>query len=820
MRDLPTGTVTLLFTDIEGSTKLLAELGAERYADVLEEHRRVLREAFARHGGIEIDTQGDTFFVAFAGAAGAAAAAEDAVALLEDGPVHVRIGIHTGEPVVRRGGYVGADVHRASRVMSAAHGGQVLASQTTRDLLVGLTARDLGVHRLKDVGELRLFQLGDGSFPPLRSLNNTNLPARLEPMLGRKKELAELLRLVLVEGLRLVTLTGPGGIGKTRLALELAAELVPHVEHGVWFVDLSPVREADLVAPTVSSAVGTKTPLVEHLSGREVVLVLDNFEQVVDAAPQVTRLLSASERLRVIVTSRESLHIAGEHEYPVRPLAEAPAVELLRQRANAAGRTNTDQYDELAELCRRLDNLPLAIELAAARAKTLGPQELLSRLDRRLPLLTKGRRDAPSRQRTLRATIEWSHELCSPPEQHLFRRLGVLAGGGTLEAAERVCDADLDTLDALVDKSLVRERDGRFSFLETIREYAHERLEQSDEHEQRAAAHAAYFLELFEHARPHVEGGPLQAEWIGRLTHENDNLRAALTWCERAGAVEELLRLATAAWWFWWARGALDEARVWMDRALAQSVEPTALRADALEGATFLAYRTGDLATARQLAEERLAIYRVLGDDVGLGKGLLNLANIVADDDAEYAERLWHESLELLGDHGHTRYVFSGLGATAHRQGEYERALSWHRRSLDVAHRVGDARMTVTTLGGIALVRLDAGQPAAAVDPLRECLQLGLELHESEALARNGLIASAVLLAERHPQASITLVAASVAALDRMHSVLMAFQRGRRDAALERARSSVPEAVAEKAWMDGTALDVEAASRFALAHLD
>jgi predicted ATPase len=279
--------------------------------------------------------------------------------------------------------------------------------------------------------------------------------------------------------------------------------------------------------------------------------------------------------LRVIVTSRESLHVAGEHEYPVRPLAEAPAVELLRQRANAAGRTKSDEYGELAELCRRLDNLPLAIELAAARAKTLGPQELLSRLDRRLPLLTKGRRDAPSRQRTLRATIEWSHELCSPSEQQLFRRLGVLAGGGTIEAAERVCDADLETLDALVDKSLVRERDGRFSFLETIREYAHERLEQSDELELRAAAHAAYFLELFEHARPHVEGGPLQAEWIGRLTHENDNLRAALAWFERVVAVDELLGLATAAWWFWW-REVRSTRRVfgWTGRSGGRSSPP------------------------------------------------------------------------------------------------------------------------------------------------------------------------------------------------------------------------------------------------------
>jgi predicted ATPase len=820
VRELPTGTVTLLFTDIEGSTRLLDELGAERYADVLEEHRRVLREAFERNGGVEVDTQGDGFFIAFAGAGEAVEAATEAVEALSDGPVRVRVGVHTGEPIVREGGYVGPDVHRAARVMSAAHGGQIVVSQTTRDLLDGREAHDLGLHRLKDIGELRLFQFGAGSFPPLRSLNNTNLPARLEPLLGRKRELADLLRLIRIDRRRLVTLTGPGGIGKTRLALELGAELVDSVEHGVWFVDLSAVDEHELALPTISSVLGAKGALEEHLSDRELVLVLDNFEQIVEAAPAVASLLATCSRVRVVVTSREPLHLAGEHEYPIRPLAEAPAVELLRQRASAAGRTQEDEYGDLAELCRRLDNLPLAIELAAARAKTLGPHELLRRLDRRLPLLTKGRRDAPSRQRTLRATIEWSHELCSPAEQQLFRRLGVFAGGWTLEASERVCDADLDTLDALVDKSLVRERDGRLVFLETIREYALEQLEESGELDEWASAHAEYFLTLVEQGRPHVEGGPLQAEWIERLARENDNVRTALAWFDRSGAVEEVLRLASAAWWFWWARGSLDEARVWIDRALSRSNEPTALRADALEGAAFLAYRTGDRPTARRLAEERIAILRALGDDIGAGKGLVVLANIVAEEELETAEHLWRESVGLLGDDGYTRYAFSGLGLTAHSRGEHGVALEWHERSLEVARRVGDARMMVSTLGAIAIVQLDAGRPAAAVAPLRESLDLALEVHETEALARNGLIGSAMLLASEHPREAIVLVAASVAALEKMHSVLIALQEQQRTEALELARSRVTDAVAGQAWSEGRLLEPEAAARRALAHLD
>src|SRR5438067_5934099 len=388
---LPSGTVTFLFTDIEGSTRLLHELG-DAYAHVLAEHRRVLREAFARHNGVEVDTQGDAFFVAFARASDALAAARDAQLAL-DGPVRVRIGVHTGEPLVTQEGYVGIDVHRAARIAAVGHRGQVLVSQSTHTLVGSDDLCDLGEHRLKDLtAPERIYQLGNQEFPPLKSLNQSNLPQQPTPFVGREKELAEVLQLVGDPSVRLLTLTGPGGSGKTRLAVQAAAEAVDEHEHGVWWVGLQAVRDPELVLPTIGSMLGAKSEPVEHIGNRRMLLVLDNLEQVVGAAPALGELLAACPNLKVVVTSREPLRLAAEHEYAVQPFVEQEGVGFFLARARAV-RADFQPDEEVREICSRLDQLPLALELAAARVRALSSAQILVRLEQRLPLLTRGSRD-------------------------------------------------------------------------------------------------------------------------------------------------------------------------------------------------------------------------------------------------------------------------------------------------------------------------------------------------------------------------------------------------------------------------------------------
>jgi predicted ATPase len=724
MPELPSGTTTFLFTDVEGSTRLTRDLG-ERYAEALADHRRKLRDVFAAHGGVEVDTQGDAFFVAFGSARAALAAAAQAQEALADGPLAVRIGVHTGEAVVSAEGYVGLDVVRGARIAAAAHGRQVIVSETTRALAGDEFALcDLGEHRLKDMGEpVRLYQLGHEEFPPLTTLNWTNLPLQPTRLIGRERELREAGSLLREH--RLVTLTGPGGSGKTRLALHLGAEAVSDFEHGVFWVPLQALPDASLVEPAIAGAVGARGDVLDHLRTREALLLLDNFEHLTEAASAVSSLLAGAGRIKVLVTSREPLHVSGEREYPVLPLPDDAAVALFVERARAA-RPTFEPNPAVAHICRRLDGLPLAIELAAARVKSLPPAALLERLERRLPLLTGGPRDAPPRQRTLAATLEWSYELLDDREKQLFARLAVFAGGCTLEAAEEVCGANLDAIQSLVDKSLVRVDDGRFAMLETIREFALDRLAASDEANAIRRGHAEHYLAVAQAADLDA-ARPDQIEWLARLEGEHDNLTAALTFAQESGQWSLYQELLAALGGFWSLRGHWYEGRTRLDAGLRldQRLVPK-LKLRILGHAAAIAQREGRLARARSLASERLSLAREEGDPAGLVGALMQLG-VVALSERNYAEGTKYvtEALrgaEQLGDDFNVARAKLNLGWAAAFTGDHDRAEELFVDALERVRALGTRVTTIVCLLSVAHVRRKRGDVAGAVHALKEAL--------------------------------------------------------------------------------------------------
>jgi predicted ATPase/class 3 adenylate cyclase len=665
--DLPSGTVTFLFTDIEGSTKLLHELGAEAYAGALTEHRRVLREAFTDHGGVEIDTQGDAFFIAFPTAPGAVQAATEAQKALAGGPIRVRMGLHTGTPHLTEEGYVGEVVHEGARIAAVGHGGQVLLSRQTLEF-AQVEVTDLGEHRLKDIDTpVAIFQLGLARFPPLKTISNTNLPHPASSFIGREREVKEVVSM-LADGARLLTLTGPGGTGKTRLSIEAASELIPMFKAGVFWVEPAPLRDPTLVSEEIAKTLGITDDLAAHISEREILLVLDNLEQVIDAAPELAALVENCPNLRLLVTSREVLRVRGEVEYPVAPLADPDAVELFCARAHA------DPGEAVHDLCRALDNLPLALELAAARASVLSPAQIVERLSGRLDLL-RGGRDADPRQQTLRATIEWSHELLSPEEQRLFARLAVFVGGCTLGAAEEVAGADPDTLGALVDKSLLRHAEERFWMLETIREYAAERLEVSEADVLRRR-HAEYFLARAQEAEPFLLGVS-PGGWLDRLERDHDNIRAALDRFESAGQGEPALLLAGAVWEFWCLRGHVAEGWRRLEELLRADEHPTIGRAKGLTGAAHLAPETpAGAASFRPRAEQALALHRELGDPWGIAYAEYQYALVFAvEGDFAAALPLVEKCVPRLRELGDEHRARGGVGAGPNPDGRRGRGV-------------------------------------------------------------------------------------------------------------------------------------------------
>ena len=860
MDSMPSGTVSLLFTDIDGSTRLLEQLG-DAYATLLSDHHRLISEAIATHGGSHVDAAGDGLFVSFPTARAALLACIDAQRAIgghqwpDGADVRVRMGLHTGEPMSAASGYVGIDVHRAARICAAGHGGQVLVSEAARALIGsalpdGVSFRDLGEHRLKDLAApVRLYQvLAPGlatEFPSLRSLDTlpNNLPHQLSSFVGRLQEIDDAeARLGTTS---MLTLTGPGGVGKTRLALEVGAHMVDAFPDGVWFVELGTLDEGSLIGDTIASALRLKQAnpgaihtLVAALAERHMLLILDNCEHLLDPVVEVAdALLRRCPDLRIIATSREALGMAGESLMPVpsmslpepggpgsseafERLAACDAVGLFLDRGRSVmpGFALTEENaDAIAQICLRLDGIPLAIELAAARVRSLPPHQIATRLDHRFRLLTGGSRTALPRHRTLRAAMDWSFDMLPEAERVLLPRLSAFAGSFSLEAAEAVVsggpvgrDEMIDLLSRLVDKSLLVPEEGsteaRYRLLETIRDYAQERLVEAGDASEVYARHRDWFVALVEQARPGFFAGAEHAPWLARLSDDHDNLRAALRWSDEDpdGASAEL-SLASGLWRFWEIRGHLAEGSAWLERALARTGgEISPRRANGLTGAGVLATQRGDLAAAsaaleaslllqrelgnplavaaacnnvanaaieqgnfaraRELYREGIELTRAAGDQQGVGFSLLNLADLAArqNDDVE-ADELYAESIqtfEALGDQWGVAQATSRLALVSRRRGDFAAARARYNDAMSIYRRLGDRRAEARMLAGLGDVAAHEGDHAGAAAVYRESLALRSQLGDRAGVA--SMFERLAGVAEAEPERAARLIGMAV----------------------------------------------------------
>ena len=837
----PVGIVTFLFTEIE--------------APAVEPARTVV----GQHGGFVVDTEGDSFLAAFARARDAVAAAVG-IQRATRNMVRLRIGINSAEAISIDEGYGGPGVRSAASIQSAAHIGQILLSQTTRDLLRETPldeaeVRDLGKHRLQDLMPAqRLFQLSvpelEDEFLPLRSLEtrSTNLPLQPSPLVGREREIREVADLLGQPDVRFVTLTGTGGTGKTRLGLHVAAELLDDFADGVFFVDLAPLANPELILGTVARTLavvdtGDETlvaTLGRHLRDRRLLLVLDNFEHLIEAAPLVADIAGTASASRLLVTSRAPLHLAGERVYLVHPLETpngADDVERLLQCESVAlfaSRACSVRPDfvvtaanarPVAEICEALEGLPLAIELAATRVGVLPPAVMIQRLDHRLKLLKGGARDAPERQRSLLATIAWSHDLLEPQEQRLFGRLGVFAGGFMLETAETVCGDDLAVLDGLAslsDNGLVRvegtEEEPRFAMLETIREYAVEQLEGSDEAEDLRRRHAEHFLALAEEAEPNLRGSP--RGWLDRLERELNNLRAALDRFEALGESERALRLGAALWRFWYLRGHLAEGRRRLEQVLRNDGRPTAARAKALNGAAVMAVNNGDPATAKLRAEEALVLHRTLGDMWGAAySGFMLGSALGVGGDPVRAQPLYEESVRVfreLGDEHSAVLVSRNLAATYDSLGDRQRAQALYEDNLRRARATSNERMEASTLGALATIALEEGRLEDADSMLKTSVRIHSGLGDLLDTAVD-LCRFAAVLAREGKAVTATRLLSSLEALGDEIGTRRSYVEELSEETLTTIRMRLDEAALVEAWEQGRTLTIGEAVTVALA---
>ena len=781
-------TITFVFTDLEGSTRLLATL-RDAYGPLLDEYHDLIGTTFASHGGTQLDQAGDGLFHSFPSARRAvAAAAEAQLAMAKKSwpagaSVRARMGIHTGEATSRRAGFVGLDVHRAARIASAGHGAQTLLSGVTRDLVAtelpaGATLSDLGEHWLKDLAQPEhLFQLTvDGlpqAFPPLKSLVTlpNNLPRHLNTFVGRREDVAEVRRLTTEAPL--VTLTGPGGVGKTRLCVQVAAELLEDFADGAWLVELETLTDPGLVAQEVGVALGiaeasdadATSAVIGYLRSREALLILDNCEHLIEACAQFANsVLRSCPGLRVLTTSREALGVAGERLYPVRSLsipatarrltvgtaAQSESVNLFVERAQAAEprfELTGDNLGPVVEICRRLDGIPLAIELAAARVRALTPQQVAERLDDRFRLLTGGSRTVMPRHQTLRAAIDWSFDLLPATERNVLWRLSVFAGSFSLEAAETVCaggDVEdfevIDHLTRLVEKSLVNRQGDRYRLLETVRGYARERSVEAGESEAAFERHRDWYLDFVRAAAPNFFRGPESASWLDRLEAEHDNLRGALSWSlNETGGVSAALELISGLWRFWEIRGYLTEGRQWIDRALAASPSDVSLnRADVLTAAGILAAAQGDHSAAVRYHEQSLAVHEHLGDRDGIKYALHNLANAALHEgNLVRARELYERVVAISGDNDpNVAFALVNLADVIDSQGDYPAASEHYEEAIAVVAASGDVWASAYALSSYGQASARHGDHAAARERYEDALAIYRQVGDRRGEAR------------------------------------------------------------------------------------
>jgi len=919
---LPSGTVTFLFTEIEESARLWEEHPQAMHAGMAR-HDSLLRRIIADHQGVVFKTIGDAFCAAFAGAPQAVAAALEAQRALtaeswpEALPLRVRMALNTGAVESRDNDYFGLPLNRVARLLAIGHGGQILLSQAVYDLVKETLPEDAslgehGLHRLKDLGQPeRVFQLLHPSlpaeFPPLRSLSNpalpNNLPQQVTSFIGREKEIAEVK--ALLGKTRLLTLIGSGGGGKTRLGLQVAADLLEGVGDGVWLVELAPLTDRNLVAQTVANVLGVREEmgrplqqtLVDYLKARKLLLLLDNCEHLLDVCTRLAdTLLQNCPEVQILATSREPMGIVGEQTFRVPSLSLPPqptgvtaesvgqyeAVRLFVERATAVQPVFTiTNAPALAQLCVRLDGIPLAIELAAARVRSLSVQEINGKLDNRFRLLTGGSRTALPRQQTLRALIDWSYDLLQEPEKRLLRRLAVFAGGWTLEAAEQVCVGDtggveergqpdeaaetLDLLTSLADKSLVvaepQEGRARYRLLESVRQYAHDRLVEEGTFEVMRSRHQAFYQALAEEAEPKLLG-PEQAAWLERLEREHDNLRTALEW---PGDAEAALRIAGALWRFWQVRGYFQEGRERLSAALAGAPAsiPPPIRAKALNGAGVLARSQGDYDAARAWVKESVDLYREAGDKLGIATSLTNLGLIAyAQGDYSEARTLHADSLALrrelgdkrgiatslnnlglvtleqgdhiaaqamyfeavglyrdLGDKGGMASALNNEGNVAHNLGDFVTARAIYEESLALRRELGDRQGVATSLINLGSVAQKQGDFASAHRMHAESLTLFRELGHrvgiAYALGAFGSLASA----QQQYSRATRLWGAAHTLRELLDAPLSPSESAEYDQEFAHTRSALSETDFRLAWSEGSAFTLDHAIDYALAEI-